>query len=1198
MIHKTIQEQSSTIPLTAEEKFRLKRLEQKHQKNVFEMAFCGHFSAGKSTMLNKLLGAEVLPTSPIPTSANIIELKNGELGLTIKTQKNDKKWDGEIPWNEVRKWGMDGQEIQGLTITADLPFLGENSSILDTPGVDSTDASHEKVTVEQLYTTDVIVYVMDYNHVQSETNLYFLKQLSDENKPIYIVINQIDKHNDDEIPFIDFKSSVETILGKWNIHYIKMFFTSMKKPNHHLNEFGTMENELKGLLYNSHKLLDHAASRLEQGFYQSVALRLREQKQENATDIIEEMKEQGFSLEQLKEKEHLLDRLDEVSNYKENYRKMYHEQLSRLFKNVTLFPYSTTDLTRSWIESLQPGFKVGLLFSKKKTEEERNRRLQLVLEDLKDKVKTQLIFHVTDFLKNLDRTVLDFTSDFDKAIEELAIFDEKVVAEMMLQLVNAEHASREYVYTFTKEITESIVKLIKERSLHMLETYIVGAEKFHHEEKDNVLAKINELGKLEKFEEQLRENEIKFDKLRKEVETRLAEFPANDLYFQHLSDISKGSFPQSKGQSFRNITDSSESLIEPVTDLPIIKEESQEKISIADDWLKDLKRILQNFKGETILSTERERLIDRINRYENKTFIISLFGAFSAGKSSFANALLGDSVLPVSPNPTTATVTTIQRSTEQYKHATAVISFKTKEALDQEIKSVSQHLGQDINLDKLKKWVPDKKSYITGWQKTNVEYLLTIKKSGIDSNDIGSDKIIPLDLLDDFVANEDNACLIEKVHIYYDCDLTEKGIVLVDTPGVNSVHGRHTNVAFKQMQKSDAIFYLTYYNHAFSKSDQYFLQQIGQVNESFEHNKLYFVLNAADLASSTGELNGVKNHVFSQLQSCGIKEPRLFHLSSKEGLLEKKRSGKNSSTFSAFENFFHQHTISELKVLSLGIIKDEFLSYGEKLNDSIHFIEKDLKLQKEKYEQYSANVSNQKELIDGLSFEHVTRDAVLELEQLSLYLQDRMKYVLYDYYSSAINVSVLTGNSKKELHFQLNSAIREWVNQGETFFKHELEATIIRVEEKMKERAVRWLQEASNQIKSNLPYFSFDSEIALSALKYRFPSLLLQVESKNYTGFLKSKKDFFENNKSKELREQLVSDGFTFTKDILKYITHELSNAFTKMAHQLESELKNRLQKACDQELERFNKLFDPEAKDNLYREKEQLSALLEKENS
>ncbi|UTW70994.1 dynamin family protein [Anaerobacillus sp. HL2] len=42
--------------------------------------------------------------------------------------------------------------------------------------------------------------------------------------------------------------------------------------------------------------------------------------------------------------------------------------------------------------------------------------------------------------------------------------------------------------------------------------------------------------------------------------------------------------------------------------------------------------------------------------------MISLFGAFSAGKSSFANAILGENVLPVSPNPTTATVSTVTRS--------------------------------------------------------------------------------------------------------------------------------------------------------------------------------------------------------------------------------------------------------------------------------------------------------------------------------------------------------------------------------------------------------------------------------------------------------------------------------------------------------------------------------------------------------
>uniref|UniRef100_UPI003081EE47 dynamin family protein n=1 Tax=Virgibacillus salexigens TaxID=61016 RepID=UPI003081EE47 len=44
-----------------------------------ELMFCcaGHFSAGKSSMINALFGKEILPNSPIPTSANIVKVMSG-----------------------------------------------------------------------------------------------------------------------------------------------------------------------------------------------------------------------------------------------------------------------------------------------------------------------------------------------------------------------------------------------------------------------------------------------------------------------------------------------------------------------------------------------------------------------------------------------------------------------------------------------------------------------------------------------------------------------------------------------------------------------------------------------------------------------------------------------------------------------------------------------------------------------------------------------------------------------------------------------------------------------------------------------------------------------------------------------------------------------------------------------------------------
>ena len=52
---------------------------------------------------------------------------------------------------------------------------------------------------------------------------------------------------------------------------------------------------------------------------------------------------------------------------------------------------------------------------------------------------------------------------------------------------------------------------------------------------------------------------------------------------------------------------------------------------------------------------------------------------------------------------------------------------------------------------------------------------------------------------------EEKSCFVEWIELYYDCELTRKGITLVDTPGSNSINARHTGVAFHYIKNSDAI---------------------------------------------------------------------------------------------------------------------------------------------------------------------------------------------------------------------------------------------------------------------------------------------------------------------------------------------------------------------------------------------------------
>src|SRR5690625_3226175 len=121
-------------------------------------------------------------------------------------------------------------------------------------------------------------------------------------------------------------------------------------------------------------------------------------------------------------------------------------------------------------------------------------------------------------------------------------------------------------------------------------------------------------------------------------------------------------------------------------------------------------------------------------------------------------------------------------------------------------------------------------------------------------NYIGEKMSITLDEFTDFVTDETKACYIESIDLYYDCPLTRQGITLVDTPGADSVNARHTNVAFDYIKYADAILYVTYYNHALSRADKDFLLQLGRVKDSFQLDKMFFIINAADLAESDEDL--------------------------------------------------------------------------------------------------------------------------------------------------------------------------------------------------------------------------------------------------------------------------------------------------------------------------------------------------------
>ena len=111
-------------------------------------------------------------------------------------------------------------------------------------------------TESALHIADIVFYTMDYNHVQSELNFQFTKQLMKYNPNVYLIVNMIDKHKDNELSFEEFKATVHQSFAAWGVVPKGVFFTSLREPEHPHNDFEAVKkivmdsmNDWQGGLY-------------------------------------------------------------------------------------------------------------------------------------------------------------------------------------------------------------------------------------------------------------------------------------------------------------------------------------------------------------------------------------------------------------------------------------------------------------------------------------------------------------------------------------------------------------------------------------------------------------------------------------------------------------------------------------------------------------------------------------------------------------------------------------------------------------------------------------------------------------------------------------------------------------------------------------------------------------------------------------
>ena len=162
----------------------------------FNLAVVGQFKRGKSSLMNAVIGRDLLPTGLLPLTSAITSLCYGQERVLLRR----KGWmiEPEVSVDELADYvterGNPGNEKGLIEARMEIPvrFLRRGLHFIDTPGIGLTRQENTATTYEFLPKADAVIFVTSVDGPLSEAEEIFLGDIRQYVRKLFIVVNKTD----------------------------------------------------------------------------------------------------------------------------------------------------------------------------------------------------------------------------------------------------------------------------------------------------------------------------------------------------------------------------------------------------------------------------------------------------------------------------------------------------------------------------------------------------------------------------------------------------------------------------------------------------------------------------------------------------------------------------------------------------------------------------------------------------------------------------------------------------------------------------------------------------------------------------------------------------------------------------------------------------------------------------------------------
>lgn len=181
---------------------KVKEQRDKILSESFNLVVLGQFKRGKSTFINALLGAPILPTAVVPLTSVVTVLSYGDSPKAVVKYLSGKE--ELIDIKDIASYITEKENpknkkgVKEVEVFYPSEYLKNGVRIIDTPGVGSVYNHNTEVAYNYLPHVDAGVFIVSADPPLSQSEHSFLKDIKSFADKIFFVLNKIDQVSEEE----------------------------------------------------------------------------------------------------------------------------------------------------------------------------------------------------------------------------------------------------------------------------------------------------------------------------------------------------------------------------------------------------------------------------------------------------------------------------------------------------------------------------------------------------------------------------------------------------------------------------------------------------------------------------------------------------------------------------------------------------------------------------------------------------------------------------------------------------------------------------------------------------------------------------------------------------------------------------------------------------------------------------------------